>query len=43
MARQPLPFTDSDIQLIRLGLNARADRRFGEQFPELAVGKRPVF
>jgi hypothetical protein len=43
MARHPLPFTEFDIQLIRLGLNARADPRFGERFPELAVDKRPTF
>jgi hypothetical protein len=43
MARQPLPFTDSDIQLIHWGLDARADRRFGERSPELAAGKRPTF
>jgi hypothetical protein len=43
MAHQPLPFTDSDIQLIRLGLDARAGRLSGERFPELAAGKRPTF
>jgi hypothetical protein len=43
MARQPLPFTDLDIQLIRLGLDGRANRPSGERFPELAIGKRPTF
>jgi len=33
MARQPLPFTDLDVQLIHWGLDARADRPSGDQWP----------
>jgi len=43
MAHQPLPFTDFDIQQIRRGLDARAERLSGERLPEVASGKRPTF
>ena len=36
MAREPLPFTDLDIQVIHKGLGARADRTSCERLSEVA-------
>lgn len=43
MARQPLPFTDLDIQLIYRGLDSRTGRLSGERLSEVASGIRPAF
>jgi hypothetical protein len=43
MAHRLLPFSELDIEAIRMGLEARADWPSGERLSELASSKRPTF